>query len=168
MSILNHKNWITVTQWSEKSSNYPLQVWVAHLVPKQHAGAEASPAVLAGSCRTPGQRQEAGFAVRAAGRGQETKADFHRRPGEEVAGSLLRRAAEAQRGQDSVHRREAGPQEECGEGVVLQPETEAEEDEVFGESKYELSPMQKHGCVWSHISITKKPVFVIGMIDTYV
>lgn len=88
---------------SEKPSEYPLQVRVPHFVQEQHAGPEAHPAVLAGSCRTPGQRQEAGFPLCPAGRGQEAEADFHRGPGEAISGSLFRRAAETSRGQNSVY-----------------------------------------------------------------
>ena len=63
-------------------------------------------------------------------RREKEETDFDRSAGKEVAGGLLHGPAEAVRREDRGHRREARPQEERRQGLVLQPAAEAEEDEV--------------------------------------
>jgi len=53
-------------------------------------------------------------------------------------------AASAVRGEDRCDRREAGPEEERGARVVLQPAAKAEEDEVRGAA---LTARRRHGVV---------------------
>lgn len=71
-------------------------------------------------------------AERVAGWGEETQKNLDRRAREEKSGSVLRGAAEAVRREDHGDRGEAGPEEERGESVVLQPAAETEAHEVRG------------------------------------
>lgn len=111
-----------------------LPLRVPHPLAQQHDRPETDPPGVARGGRGPGEEQapRPGRAQRVARRGEEAQEDVDRRAGEEEPGGVLRGAAEAVGGEDSRDRGEAGPQEERGEGVVLQPAAEAEEDEVRG------------------------------------
>ena len=69
---------------------------------------------------------------RLAARREKTEADLNCGAGEAVLRGVLCRSAAAQRRKDRSHCRQVGPQEERGPRLVLQPEAEAEEDEVCG------------------------------------
>lgn len=89
---------------------------------------------MARGSRGAGQEQAAGprCAERASSRREKTQENFHRSAGEEKSGGLFRGATAAVRREDHGDRGEAGPQEERGARVVLQPATETEADEVCG------------------------------------
>lgn len=111
-----------------------MPVRVAHAVAQQHDRAQAHTAGVAGGGGGAGEEQAPGpgCAERAAGRREEAEAHFHRGARETVAGGVLRGAAEAVGREDRGNRGETGPEEERGQGVVLQPEAKAEAHEVRG------------------------------------
>jgi hypothetical protein len=111
-----------------------MPVRVAHALPQQHDRAQAHPAGLVGGGRGAGQEQAAGprRPERAPGRREEAQADVDSRPREEESGGVLCGAAEAVGREDRRDRGETRPEEERGEGLVLQSEAEAEENEVRG------------------------------------
>ncbi|CAM9487030.1 unnamed protein product, partial [Bubo scandiacus] len=110
---------------------HDLSLRVADAVAQQHDGAAAGAPGLAGGGRgrapRPRRRPRA-----AGGRRAQAQADLDRRPREALAGGLLRPPAPALLREDRRHRREAGPQEERGARLVLQPAPEAEAHEVLG------------------------------------
>lgn len=89
---------------------------------------------LVGRSGSPGKEQakRSGRPQRTSGRREEAETDLDSGTGKKKPGSLLRRATQAVGGENRGHRGKAGPEEERGAGLVLQPAPEAEEDEVCG------------------------------------
>ena len=110
-------------------SFFLFKIWIPHSKSQQHDCLKARALGLAGRSRGcqagPGRLGRSPSAGR-----EEKKTDLNRGPGEAIPGGLLRGAASAERGEDRRHRRQAGPEEERGARLVLQPTAEAEEDEV--------------------------------------
>ena len=83
-------------------------------------------------------------------RRKEAKEDFDCSAGKKISRGLLHSPAEAVGRKDSGHRREAGPEEERGPGLVLQSAAKAEEDEVR---------VRRSGSGWTRIgSLRMRPL----------
>lgn len=103
-------------------------------VAQQHDRPQANTASVAGGGGGPGEEQapRPRRPQRPAGGGEEAEAHVDSGAREAQPGGLFRRAAAALGGEDRRHRREAGPEEERGARLVLQPAAETEAHEVRG------------------------------------
>lgn len=109
-----------------------MPIRVPHVVPQQHDRVEADPPSVARGGGGAGEEQEAGPGrpVRAARRGEEEEEDQYSSARETIVGGVFRCPAAAVRREDRRDRGETRPEEERGQGVVLQPAAEAEAHEI--------------------------------------